>query len=222
LGERLNGIQEVVGSIPISSTKPLANQGPSGISGQIRLGILTMNKVLLLLVMMGIASASTAWPAGPDFIVCKSTYALCTTAPCTPIADKPGFASCSCNVQTDFSAGMKACGDKSIGQGGSLRSRYHPISSYSRCSNNRPWAFCLDSPCLADKDDPSKAACTCSVVKDQGDYVIVNDSGSYDASSCTTGMYSSATVVQLDQVTDYLKTHDTLPNPVPMKIYTPK
>ncbi|MDO8434946.1 MAG: hypothetical protein Q7S58_21310 [Candidatus Binatus sp.] len=183
---------------------------------------LMMNKVLLVLVLIAIAPISSAWSAGPDFIVCKSTYALCTTAECSPIADKPGFVSCNCNVTTGYSAGLRACEEKNASEGRSLKSRYHPINSYARCSNDRPWGWCLDSPCVVDNSDPSKAACACSVVKNQGDYVIVNDTGSYNESSCTTGLYSSATVVQLDQVTDFLKTHDTPLHPVPMKIYTGK
>src|SRR5216683_5366925 len=174
-----------------------------------------MNKALLIIFLLATAPLATAWSAGPDFIVCKSTYALCTTAECSPIADKPGFVSCKCKVETDYSAGMKACEDKASSDVHPLRSRYHPIRSYARCSNGRPWAWCLDSPCTRDKSDPSKAACTCSLTKDQGNYVIVNDTGIYNDSSCTSGLYSSASIVELDQVTDFLKTHNTPLKPVP-------
>jgi hypothetical protein len=34
---------------------------------------------------------------------------------------------------------------------------------------------CLDKPCIIDKKDPSKAACACTSVKDQGPYVIVGN-----------------------------------------------
>ncbi|MGO9449634.1 MAG: hypothetical protein ACLQDV_01125 [Candidatus Binataceae bacterium] len=46
--------------------------------------------------------------------------------------------------------------------------------------------------------------------------------GQYNDSSCTTGIYSSATVVELDQVTGFLKTHDTPLRPVPIQVYTGK
>ncbi|HKM99139.1 MAG TPA: hypothetical protein VJX23_01390 [Candidatus Binataceae bacterium] len=75
---------------------------------------------------------------------------------------------------------------------------------------------------MAVKDNPSPAACRCSVVANQGDYVIVTADGQYNDASCTTGMYSSATVVELDQVTDFLKTHDTPLHPGPIKVYPEK
>jgi hypothetical protein len=181
----------------------------------------TMRKTFLAFLMMLLAPAISL-AAGPDFIVCKSTYALCTTAACTPIPGKKDVVSCQCNVQTDYSAGMKPCAQEKAGAAPKLRSRYHPISSYARCANSRPWAWCLDAPCVADKNKPSQAACACSVVANQGAYVIVNANGQYDDSSCTTGMYSSASVVQLDQVTDFLKTHDTPLHPVPIKVFTGK
>ena len=54
-----------------------------------------------------------------------------------------------------------------------------------------------------DKDDPTKASCACTSVKDKGPYVIVTDS--YTDKTCTTGIISSATVAQVTQVTDFLK-----------------
>jgi hypothetical protein len=65
----------------------------------------------------GGGSSATVVP-GPGFIVCKSTYALCTTAPCTPIADAPGFDSCDCNVMTGYSVGLPQCqGLQDTGEG---------------------------------------------------------------------------------------------------------
>ena len=165
--------------------------------------------VSLLMVLPNVTMAA-------DFIVCKSTYALCTTAPCAPLPGSKGFVSCKCNVTTGDPAGQKAC------ESGELRSRYHPIESYARCSNNRLWAWCLDSPCMVDRNNTSQAACKCSVVQGKGDYVIVSDSGSYSDTSCTTGMFSSALVTQLDEVTEFLKTHKTKLRPLPMQVYKGK
>jgi hypothetical protein len=177
-----------------------------------------MKTLLLFLVAATLSSATVAFAAGPDFIVCKSTYALCTTAACSPIPGKNDVVSCQCIVENDYSAGLKACEEKKTSQGLKLRSRYHPIDSYARCSNSRPWAWCLDAPCVADKDNPAQASCACKIVSNQGDYVIVNSNGQYDATSCTSGIYSSATVGELDQVTNYLKTHETPLKPVPIKV----
>ena len=40
-----------------------------------------------------------------EFIVCESTYALCTTAQCQPVAGKDDTAACDCDVETGYSAG---------------------------------------------------------------------------------------------------------------------
>jgi len=72
-----------------------------------------------------------------------------------------------------------------------------------------------DKPCTVNKEDPSKASCACTLVKDQGDYVIVTDS--YNQSTCTTDVWSSATVQQITQVTDFLKSKDQL-KPFPIKV----
>ena len=141
--------------------------------------------------------------------VCRSTYALCTTAPCTSIAGQMDTVSCACEVKTGYSLGQEPCqAEANTSKGEQIQSRYYPIKSYAACNNDRPWANCLDSPCVVDKSDPTKASCACSVVKDKGPYVVVTET--YDASTCTTGMWSSATVTDADQVTDFLKTNSEL------------
>lgn len=138
------------------------------------------------------------------FKLCQSTYALCTTAPCTPVGGEGETVSCACEVKTGYSAGQAGCQEvKETSGGKQIRSRYYPVTSYAVCSNDRPWAWCLDKPCIIDKDDPAKAACACTAVKDQGPYVIVTDT--YTDNTCTTGIISSATVAQITQITDFLK-----------------
>jgi len=140
----------------------------------------------------------------PDFTLCKSTYALCTTAPCTLVAGQKDTVSCACDVKTGYSAGTEPCqGKVETAKGTQVRSRYYPVKSYAVCTNDRPWTWCLDKPCIIDKNDPTKAACACTSVKEEGNYVIVTSK--YAASTCTTGIISSATVTQIDQVTDFLK-----------------
>jgi hypothetical protein len=46
--------------------------------------------------------------------------------------------------------------------------------------------------------------CACDAVKNLGDYVIVTSENT--PTTCTTGVISSATVKQITQVTDYIKT----------------
>jgi hypothetical protein len=167
-----------------------------------------------LLFMVGL-SAVAMLAADNGFVLCKSKYALCTTAKCTPVPGQKDTVSCSCDVKTGYSAGQQACSDAKETSAGNLRSRYYPVHYYAVCSNSRPWAWCLDKPCTVNKDDPSKASCACTLVKDQGDYVIVTDS--YNQSTCTTDVWSSATVQQITQVTDFLKSKDQL-KPFPIKV----
>jgi hypothetical protein len=145
----------------------------------------------------------------PQSIVCESTYALCTTAKCTPIEEGEGTVFCGCEVKTGYSVGGTPCHDPiDSPEGKQVVSRYHPIESYAACDNNRPWANCYDRPCLVDKDDPSKAVCACNVVKDESPYVMVTDT--FTDQTCTTGLYSSARVKDMLAVMDFLKTNEHL------------
>lgn len=167
--------------------------------------------VLTILFMVANFSVAASAPA-PSFILCKGKYALCTTALCEPIPGKKDFVSCKCDVKEGYSAGEKPCS----GQHEIIYSRYYPIKGYVSCSNNRPWAWCLDSPCIVDKNDSSKAACTCAVVSNQGPYIIV--ANSYSKSACTKDLYASATITQVNQVTDFLKGQSEL-KPFPIKVF---
>jgi len=157
-----------------------------------------------LVAFLGYAAASDSAHAETDYKVCKSTYALCTTAKCTPIPGSKDNVACACKVLTGYSVGSTACaGVKESNEGKTVQSRYYPVKSYARCTNDRSWAWCLDKSCVVDKNDPTKAACTCSLVDDQGRYVIVTDT--YTTSTCTTDIWSSATVTDIDGITAFLK-----------------
>jgi hypothetical protein len=170
----------------------------------------------ILIAMTSLLATSDDTAAQTDFTLCESTYALCTTAPCEPVAEKPDTVSCTCKVLTAYSAGLEPCQSvKETSEGKQVRSRYSPVKAYAVCTNDRPWAWCLDKPCVIDKNDPTKASCACTTVKDQGPYVIVTDT--YTKTTCTTGTISSATVTQIGQVTDFLKGKSELP-PFPIKV----
>jgi hypothetical protein len=155
-----------------------------------------------------VAVAAHASPA--PFTLCKSTYALCTTARCTPIAGHPGSVSCGCSVHAGYSAATTACrAVQATSAGPSIVSRYYPVKTYASCSNDRPWANCLDSPCLIDKKDPSKATCTCTIAKNQNPYVIVTNK--YTKSTCTTGIISSATVADSERISSFIQAQRLIP-----------
>jgi hypothetical protein len=142
-------------------------------------------------------------------IVCDSTYALCTTAQCTPIEEGQDTVFCDCEVKTGYSVGGTPCHEPvDSPEGKQILSRYYPIKSYAACTNDRPWAWCFDRPCIVDKNDPTKAVCSCNIVKDEGPYVMVAET--YDDKTCTTGLYSSAKVKDLNDVTDFLRTNADL------------
>jgi hypothetical protein len=152
-----------------------------------------------------------------DFKVCRSKFALCTVAHCDPIPGNEKQVSCQCTVNTAYSAGQEPCqGVKETPEGQEIRSRYSPVRSYALCSNDRPWAWCLDKPCIIDKNNPEAAACKCDSVKNLGDYVIVTSA--YTPSTCTTGVISSATIAQISQVTDYLKTKTKVLTPFNIQV----
>lgn len=163
--------------------------------------------------MIALASlvASDDAVAQTEFKVCESTYALCTTAPCQPVPGKPDTVVCECRVLTAYSAGLEPCQEvRETSEGKQIRSRYSPVRAYAICTNDRPWAWCLDKPCLIDKGDAGKASCACTAVADLGPYVIVTDT--YTEATCTTGIISSATVTQVDQVTEFLQGNSALPS----------
>ncbi len=75
-----------------------------------------------------------ARPARRSFTMCKSTYALCTTAACVPIAGQKGNLNCPCSVHTAcYSGGVKAC--KAVKHcyvaGDLIYSRYYPVKAYA-------------------------------------------------------------------------------------------
>jgi hypothetical protein len=160
---------------------------------------------LLVAIASDLAAVSVASAQADAFKVCSGEFALCTIAPCDPIPENDKQVACHCTVNKGYSAGQEPCqGVKETPDGQQIRSRYYPVKSYAVCSNDRPWAWCLDKPCIIDKNNPEAALCTCDAVKNLGDYVIVTSK--HTPATCTTGVISSATVQQIGQVTDYLKT----------------
>ena len=173
------------------------------------------------LALAASAHAGTPAPAStPGFTLCKSTYALCTTARCKPIPGQPGNLLCGCSVETGYSAGTHTCKPvRHTNAGDLIYSRYYPVKAYAVCSNARPWAWCLDVPCLVDKKNPARASCTCTVAKNQTPYVIVGSG--YDSSTCTTGIVSSATVQGITQIDAFIRSQHLLPNFTVKVVNTP-
>lgn len=179
-----------------------------------------MKALLLIVVAITTIVAGTTFAAhttsqataakATGFTLCKSTYALCTTATCTRTAGYKGTLSCVCRVRSGYSAGTKACqAIHHTSAGTVIYSRYYPVKAYAVCSNARPWAWCLDAPCLIDKHDPSKAHCTCTEVESKKSYVIVTNA--YTKATCSTGIKSSATVSGIRQISHFIKAEHLIP-----------
>jgi hypothetical protein len=176
------------------------------------------SKIAWTFLFVAVCVGTRALRAADDFTVCKGRFALCTTAKCTTVPGQEGTASCGCDVKTGYSAGHQSCQEAKEVGAGLLMSRYYPVKYHVVCSNSRPWATCPDKPCTVDKNNPSQATCACSLMQNEGDYVVVTQS--YDTSTCTTGIVSSATVQQSAQITDFLKTQPEL-KPFRIKIVNP-
>jgi hypothetical protein len=162
-----------------------------------------------------IAAGTSSGSATSGFTLCLGTFALCTTAKCTPMRSTDPSAepqlSCRCDALQGFSAGTKPCSEVPrvrLIKGLVVPSRYQPISATAACFNNRPWAWCLDKSCVVDADT-SKATCTCTQMSSTEPYVVVKDR--YDATTCTTDIWSSATVDSVLQVTSFLQGSRDLP-----------
>ncbi|HEY2104696.1 MAG TPA: hypothetical protein VGH29_02855, partial [Candidatus Binataceae bacterium] len=83
-----------------------------------------MKRILILFLAFIAAAAGNA--RAQDFKVCKSTFALCTIAPCDPISGNDKQVACHCTVNHSYSAGQKECqGVRDTPEGQQIRSRYY-------------------------------------------------------------------------------------------------
>jgi hypothetical protein len=178
-------------------------------------------KMLPITLLMIAGSSLTALaqeaPQPKPFQLCQGTYSLCTFSECGPAQAQGNqiTTACSCHVWQGYSVGTECEKPKTVDGQTMVRSRYYPIPGYGSCSNDQPWAMCLDMPCVVDSNDKTKASCTCSVenrkdVKqgqgEQKNYLVKYGSG------CPTGIISSATVFDLNTITTWLENHqDDIP-----------
>ena len=77
----------------------------------------------------------------------------------------------------------------------------------------------LMQTCFGQIFDPTKASCACTVTKGQTPYVVVTDT--YSDTTCTTDMWSSATVAGVKEISDFLNKSDNI-KPFDIKVLNPK
>ena len=76
--------------------------------------------------VFGVVLAFCGAGENKDLNVCKSTFALCTIAPCDPIPGNDKQVACHCTVNS-YSAGAEPCsGVSNTPNGQQSQSRYHP------------------------------------------------------------------------------------------------
>ncbi|HEV2991418.1 MAG TPA: hypothetical protein VG759_23485 [Candidatus Angelobacter sp.] len=206
-----------------------------------------MNRTLLIFLAAGLvfapAYSSTSLMAqqppakSSGLNVCEGTFALCTEATCKPMMKNGNIASfsCDCKVQKGYSVGFNGPKNRNSCQsiphdGPTLKqkvpSRYSPITSFVAYTNNRPWAQCLDAPCVVDhvdENDSSKGTAKCLCPKTTASpYGYIPADGQYSRSGCEDKYISSATVANIVVVTQFLTTPagKNLP-PSPITILVP-
>ena len=175
--------------------------------------------ILSIATVLGLTIGFGAPARAQSFTLWKGTFALCTVAPCAAIPGSGNEVACSCTVNNGYSVGQKpGQPPMATAAGQQISSRYYPIKSYIICDNDRPWAWCLDKPCIISKNNPSAATCTCDAVKNQGPYIIATNT--YISTACTKGIISSATLPGSAQITEFLKKQGDLLPPFPVQVLT--
>src|ERR1700728_5158947 len=87
--------------------------------------------------VVGLIAGLSATARTQELKVCKSTFALCTIAPCDPVPGSDKQVSCHCTVNHGYSVGGEPCfGVKDTADGQEIHSRYYPVKSYAICSND--------------------------------------------------------------------------------------
>jgi len=106
--------------------------------------------------------------------ICKSRYALCTSAPCKTIKSKPGKTSCKCTVENGYNFATKSCnrlkahktnnGTRRIYSTFSIN-EIHDGKRITECPKKYEWSDCLNHKCVVDPKNPKKAICECTLRK---------------------------------------------------------
>lgn len=150
------------------------------------------NKIILSIFLANLIFVGGLQASSSKVQVCKGDYALCTSAKCLPVPGQPDKAICYCTTQEGYSAGYEPCSDAKVSKDGykEIKSRYYPADQVVTCSNNRPWANCLDSPCIVGKNNPFEAICACTTVAGKGKYLLPSDA--CNELKCDSGFWSGA------------------------------
>ena len=131
--------------------------------------------------------------------ICKSRYALCTSAPCKKIPNRPGKTSCKCTVETGYNFATKPCASLKAHKTRSGTRRIYSTFSINEmkdgkriteCPKNTEWSDCLNHKCVVHPKDPKKAICECSLRKTNKNWFTMGAKN--DPKKCSASKWSGA------------------------------
>jgi hypothetical protein len=160
-----------------------------------------------LVLLAGRQEIAAQSSPGTPMTVCEGKYALCPAAPCVALPAKvnaqsgtPTEALCDCAVAFGANLGADPCDVRATGD-----EEQYLISTYSyglvathpsmTCTSGA-YTNCFGSPCIVDEKDPTRARCTCPIEQNTSGQKFVTQGGQCDTSTCTTVLWSAATVAQ--------------------------
>ena len=131
--------------------------------------------------------------------ICKSRYALCTSAPCKKIPNKKGKTLCKCTVETGYNFATKSCNKlrpRKMKNG--TRRIYSTFSinelndgkKITECPKNNEWSDCLNHKCVVDPKDSKKALCECTLRKSNKNWFTMGSNN--DSKKCSSSKWSGA------------------------------
>ncbi len=132
-----------------------------------------------------------------SYQICDQPYALCTSARCLPDPKDEKRTICFCTAQEGKSLGKTECQTRKPYQDkigltrlfSTFSMEEFPEKNVLQCPANASWSNCLDSPCVVDPTDPTKAICSCERKKGKP---FVTLGGKCNPSSCEKMLWSGA------------------------------
>jgi hypothetical protein len=158
-----------------------------------------LSAALVACLLLGSAAGGDA-----KTYLCEQRYALCTSAPCVPLADDPTKATCFCDVEQGRSMSTEPCDKLEPGtEASGVGIVYSTFSldqaeqgkKVMRCHAGTPWTQCLNKRCAIDPAKSDRAICVCDIVR-TGHWVTFG--GDCATATCETHYWSGATVAQFE------------------------
>lgn len=132
--------------------------------------------------------------------ICNSKYALCTSAPCNKINNKPGKTRCLCSVEKGYNFATKPCkkllpyksknGTKNIYSTFSVNEMKRDGKKITECPKKDEWSDCLNHKCFISPENPKFAICECSLRKSNKNWYTMGAHNKQE--NCSRSIWSGA------------------------------